>query len=309
MQKKFFLLFLIFLLLPLFSSCQKAETKNAAAPSAPSADAKRFPFKGIVVSVNKAKNEATISHDEIPGYMDAMTMPFPIKDTWVMDEISAGSQIQGELVVEKGDFYLEHVAIVVAPNPNQPPPPSSSEQAEKELAGKEVPNFQLTNQDGKRISTNDFRGKALAVTFIYTRCPLPNFCPLMSIRFSEIAMNLQKSPELKDKVRLLSITFDPAHDTPQVLKNYGAGYYNKDTKPDFTLWQLATGSEEDIHKIADFFGLAYQPDATDKTQIIHSLRTIVIDPQGKIRKVFAGNEWSSEQVLKEMQASLTADNK
>jgi protein SCO1/2 len=305
MPKKFFLLFLICLSLLVFSSCQKAETKNAAAPA--SADAKRFPFKGTVVSVNKAKNEATISHDEIPGYMDAMTMPFPIKDTWVMDEISAGSQIQGELVVEKGDFYLEHVAIVVAPNPNQPPPPTASEQAEKEIAGKELPDFKLTNQDGKRISTNDFRGKALAVTFIYTRCPLPNFCPLMSIRFSEIAMNLQKSPELKDKVRLLSITFDPAHDTPQVLKNYGAGYYNKDTKPDFILWQLATGSEDDIRKIADFFGLAYQTDATDKTQIVHSLRTIVIDPQGKVRKVFAGSEWGSDQVLKELKASLTAE--
>ena len=290
-------------MIPVFSACQKAETSAAS-----TSEAKRFEFKGTVVAVNKPKNAATISHDAIPGYMDAMTMEFPIKDTWVMDEISQGSQIRAQLVIDKGDFYLEHVSIVALPNPNQPPPPVAND-PEKDLLGKELPEFKLTNQDGKRISTGDFRGKALAITFIYTRCPLPNYCPLMSIHFSEMAMNLAKDPGLKDKVRLLSITFDPKHDTPQVLKTYGAGYYNKDTKPDFTLWQFATGSEDDIQKIADFFGLTYQPSPEDKTQIIHSLRTAVIDPQGKVRKVFAGNEWTNDQVMKELRDSLTTENK
>lgn len=303
MQKKFLLLFLICLFIPLFSACQKAETKPA------SAEAKRVDFRGKVISVDKAKKEAVIQHDEIPELqMPAMTMPFPIKEDWAMDELAPGAEIHAQLVVDKGDYYLEHIGIVALPNPDQKPLPPAAD-AEKELVGKELPDFKLTNQDGKRISTNDFRGKALALTFIYTRCPLPNFCPLMSIRFSEMAMNLQKSPELKDKVRLLSITFDPKHDTPEVLKNYGAGYYNKDTKPDFTLWQFATGSEDDIRKVADFFGLAYQADPNDKTQIIHSLRTVVIDPQGKVKKVFAGNEWTNEQIMKELQASLTAENK
>ncbi len=303
MQKRLPPLLLICIFLVFISACQKP-----APPAAASAEAKRFPFKGKVISVNIAKNEAVIQHDEIPGYMDAMTMPFPIKDTWVMEELSPGSQVSAQLVVDKGNFYLEKVAIVALPNPDQSPLPVVNP-AEKELEGKEVPDLKLTNQDGKRIGLKDFSGKALAVTFIYTRCPLPNYCPLMSIRFSEMAMNLQKSPELKDKVRLLSITFDPKNDTPQVLKNYGSGYYNKDTKPDFTVWQLATGSEDDVKKVADFFGLTYQADPQDKTQINHSLRTIVIDPQGKVKKVFAGNDWTNDQVMKELQNSLASENK
>jgi len=304
MQKKFLFLVLFCFIISIFSACQKTETSSAPTP-----EAKRFPFKGKVVSVNKAKNSATILHDEIPGYMDSMTMEFPIKDTWVMDELAPGAEIQAELVVNKGDFYLEHMGIVAAPKPGQPAPPTAAEQAEKDLVGKVLPDFKLTNQDGKRISTNDFRGKALAITFIYTRCPLPNYCPLMSMHFSELAMNLQKRDDLKDKVRLLTVTFDPKNDTPEVLKKYGAGYYNKDVKPDFILWQFATGTEEDVRKIADFAGLAYQPDATDKTQIIHSLRTIVISPEGKVTRIFAGNEWGTDQLLKELQSSLSAENK
>ncbi len=297
MQKRLLPLFLLCFFIAAISACQKPAANQAA-----SAEAKRFPFKGKVISVDKAKKKATIAHEEIPGYMDAMTMEFPISEEWVMDELAPGSEVRAELVVDKGDYYLEKIGIVALPNPNQPPPPA--DKAGGTLEGAQVPDFKLTNQDGKRISINEFSGKALAVTFIYTRCPLPNYCPLMSIRFSEMAMDLQRSPELKDKVRLLSITFDPKNDTPEVLKNYGAGYYNKDVKPDFTLWQLATGSEDDIKKVADFFGLSYQIDPQDKTQIVHSLRTIVIDPQGKVKKVFTGNEWTSAEVMKELENSL-----
>jgi protein SCO1/2 len=302
MQKRLLLLFLLCFVIAFVSACQKTSSQPA------SAEAKRFSLKGKVISVDKVKKKAVISHEAIPGYMDAMTMEFPIREDWVMDELAPGSDIRAELVIDKGDFYLENIGIVALPNPDQPPLPVVNA-AEKELIGKEVPDLKLTNQDGKRISLTQFRGKALALTFIYTRCPLPNYCPLMTIHFSEMAMSLQKMPELKDKVRLLSITFDPKHDTPEVLKTYGEGYYNKDVKPDFTLWQLATGSEDDIKKIAEFFGLSYQADPTDKTQIIHSLRTVVIDPQGKVKKVFAGNEWTNDEVMKELQNSLTSENK
>lgn len=307
MQKNLLPLFLLCLFVAVFSACQKTTSQSNSA-SAASAEAKRFPFKGKVISVDKAKKKATIAHEEIPDYMEAMTMDFPIREAWVMDELAPGSQVTAELVVDKGDYYLEHIGIIALPNPDQPPPPPT-DKAGGTLEGAQVPDLKLTNQDGNRISFNQFHGKALAVTFVYTRCPLPNYCPLMSIRFSEMAMNLQKNAELKDKVRLLSITFDPKNDTPEVLKKYGAGYYNKDVKPDFTLWQLATGSEDEIKKVADFFGLSYQADPTDKTQIVHSLRTIVIDPQGKVKKVFAGNEWTNQQVMKELQDSLAVENK
>lgn len=301
MQKRSLLILIFILLSVCLSACQKP------APAPASAEAKRFPFKGKVKSVDKVKKEAVIEHEEIPGYMPAMTMPFPIKEDWVMDELSQGSEVRAELVVDKGNYYLEKIAIVALPNPNQPPPPT--DKAGGTIEGAELPDLKLTNQDGKRIGMKDFRGKVLAITFIYTRCPLPNYCPLMSIRFSELAMNLQKDAALKDKVRLLSITFDPKHDTPQVLKSYGAGYYNKDVKPDFDLWQLATGTEDDIKKVADFFGLYYQSDPGDEKTINHSLRTIVIDPDGKVKKVFSGNEWSNVELLAEIKSALNPENK
>lgn len=265
-----------------------------------SADAKRYPLKGTVVAVDKAKKKATIKHEEIPGYMDAMTMDFPIKDAWVWEDLTKDSEIRGELVVDKDGFWLENIAISAAPNPNQPPLPVREDKAQ---IGREVPDFTLINQDGKRINLKDFRGKALAVTFIYSRCPLPTYCILMSKNFSDLANQLNDNAEMKDKIRLLSISFDPQTDTPEKLKEYGRGYLGKDSKTDFTVWQLATGTDKEIKSVADFFGLRYEVDEQDKTQFNHSLRTIVITPDGKVQKVFSGNDWTPNDLLKELQTA------
>jgi protein SCO1/2 len=290
----YFLLILFFI--SLFTSCQKAETQTA------STEAKRYALKGKVVAVDKAKKKATIAHDEIPGYMEAMTMDFPIREDWVWEDLTKDARISAELVVDKDGYWLEKIGIVAAPNPNQPPLPPANEKFAQ--IGKEVPSFNLTNQDGKKISTKDFRGKALAITFIYSRCPLPEYCILMSKNFSDIANGLQDNPELKDKIRLLSISFDPQTDTPAKLKEYGLGYFGKNAKPDFTVWQLASGSEKEVREIADFFGLRYQLNANDKTQFDHSLRTIVISPEGKVHEIIAGSDWTPNDLLRELQATL-----
>jgi len=291
---RYFLLILFFTLF--FTACQKAETQTA------STDAKRYTLKGKIVSVDKAKKKATITHDEIPGYMDAMTMDFPIREDWVWEDLTKDAEIRADLVVDKDGYWLEKIGIVAAPNPNQPPLPPANEKFAQ--IGQEVPSFNLTNQDGKKISTRDFRGKALAITFIYSRCPLPEYCILMSKNFSDVANQLQDNPELKDKIRLLSISFDPQTDTPAKLKEYGLGYLGKNAKPDFTVWQLASGSEKEVKEIADFFGLRYQLNANDKTQFDHSLRTIVISPEGKVQEIISGNEWTPNDLLRELQATM-----
>jgi protein SCO1 len=289
---------LLFLLTVCFvSACQKPPTPK---PSA-AADAKRYSFKGKIVSVDKAKKKAEIAHDEIPGFMDAMTMSFPIRADWVWDELAPGAEIRADLVVdEKSDFWLENIGIIAAPNPNQPVPPVDDRFVQ---IGREIPDFKLTNQDGKRISLKDFRGKALAITFIYAQCPLPDYCIKMSTNFSDLA-NRVRDTDLKDKLRLLSISFDPARDTPEKLKQYGLGYLGKDAKPDFTVWQLAVGSDKEVREVADFFGLRYETDQSDKTQFNHSLRTAVVAPDGKVTKIFAGNDWTANDLLREMQATL-----
>lgn len=286
--------FILFALL--LTSCQKATTQNG------SADAKRYTLKGKVISIDKAAKKAKIEHDDIPGYMDAMTMDFPIREEWVWDELTPGSEIRADLVVDnaKGEYWLEKIGIVAAPNPNQPVPRVNENFAQ---VGRQVPDFSLTNQDGKRISLKDFRGKALAMTFIYRECPLPDYCIRMSKNFSDLANQINADAEMKDKVRLLSISFDPARDTPAKLKQYGLGYLGTGAK-DLGVWELAVGSDKEVRSIADFFGLRYEVDQNDKTQINHSLSTAVIGPDGTVRKIFAGNEWTRDDLLRELKASL-----
>jgi len=289
---------LILFVISLFAACQNSQTPTGTV----SADAKRYNLKGKIISVDKAKKKATIAHDEIPGYMEAMTMDFPIREDWVWEDLTKDAEIRADLVVDKDGYWLEKIGIVAAPNPNQPPLPPANEKFAQ--IGQEVPSFNLTNQDGKKISSRDFRGKALAITFIYSRCPLPEYCILMSKNFSDAALQLKSNPELKDKIRLLSISFDPQTDTPAKLKEYGMGYLGKNAEPDFTVWQLATGSEAEVRAIADFFGLRYGLNSQDKTQIDHSLRTIVITPEGKVQEIIAGSDWTTNDLLRELQATV-----
>lgn len=263
---------------------------------------KRYTLKGKVIAVDPAKKKATIEHLEVPGYMPAMTMDFTIKADWVWNDLKPGTEISNsDLVVDETatpPYWLENLALVLPKDDSAPPVDDRFAQV-----GREVPAFTLTNQDKKRISTADFKGKSWALTFIYSRCPLPEYCIKMSTNFSDAALELMKS-DLKDKVRLLTISFDPENDTPERLRQYGLGYLGKDAKPDFSVWQLAVGSDAEVRKIADFFGLRYEVDQTDKTQINHSLRTAVIGPDGKVTKVFSGSDWTSADLIGELKATV-----
>lgn len=294
---------IIFLLLfssLLFSACQKpAVETNSSNPT------KRYALKGKVVSVDRDRKRATVDHEPVEGYMDAMTMEFPIHEDWVWDDLVPGSEIRAELVVDnsaKDPFWLEKIGIIASAKPGQPSPAVDERFAQ---IGKEIPDFMLTNQDGRRISMRDFRGRALAITFIYAQCPLPDYCIKMSTNFSDAANRIMAEPEARDKFRLLSISFDPERDTPEKLRSYGLGYLGKDAKPDFSVWQLAVGSsDKEVRAVADFFGLRYEVDESDKTQFNHSLRTAVIGPDGKVTKIFPGNEWTVNDLIREMKAAL-----
>ena len=292
---RYLTLFLIFI--SLFSACKSTETSNK------SATIERYPLKGKVISVDKAAKTASIKHEDIPGLMPPMTMDFLIKEDWVWEDLLPGSEIRAELVVDKqakDPYWLEKIGILAVAIPGQDNPPVNDNFAQ---IGKPVPDFTLTNQDGKKISIKDFKGKPLAITFIYSKCPLPEYCIKMSTNFSDLANQLMADPAQKDKFRLLSISFDPANDTPEKLRSYGLGYLGKGAKPDFSVWQLAVGKDEEVRKIADFFGLRYEIDPNDKANFNHSLRTAVIAPDGTVKKILAGNTWTPAELLKEMEAS------
>ncbi|CAN5818604.1 SCO family protein [soil metagenome] len=258
-------------------------------------NAKHYELKGKVLTVEKDKHLVTVSHEEIKGFMDAMTMPFTVRDEWVFDQAGAGDQITATLVVDGAESWLENVVIIKS---NAEPGIKASPGAVGANTGDEVPDFALVNQDNEPIRTGQYKGKALLLTFIYTRCPIPEYCTLMSNNFSSVERELQKQPELHRKTRLLSISIDPSYDTPAVLRSYGASHTGRFGDETFSHWAFATGTREQVKEVAQFFGLQYYP---EKDQILHGLRTAIIAPNGKVHKVYRGNEWKPEEVLKDIE--------
>jgi protein SCO1/2 len=259
----------------------------------PGAGAKRYVLRGTVVSFNKDQREVVIAHEDVPGLMEGMTMPFTLKEPSAYDVMRPGDKIQATLVVDAERTVIENPVISHAEPDAAAPPPSQSQPSEPQLGG-EAPDFALTNQDGKKITLRDYRGRALALTFIYTRCPLPDYCVLMSNNFAEIDRALARDPDLAAKSRLLSISIDPAYDTPKVLRSYGAAHTGNYSEERFVRWQFATGDPAEVRRAANYFGLIYAPDGD---QIVHSLRTAVVAPDGKLYKLYRGNEWKPEDVL------------
>lgn len=259
-----------------------------------SANEKRYPLKGKVVSVEKADRTATIAHQDVPGYMPAMTMPFKIKNDADLEMLKPGDEITATLVVDDLASWIEITAIVEGGSPLTP----TSVVPGEPKPGDEIPDFGLVNQDGKRIHLSQYKGQALALTFIYTRCPQPDQCTLMSNNFAAIDRELVKTPDVYDRVHLLTISFDPDYDTPKVMRSYGAGHTGRYSDENFQHWEFLTGSKDEVKGIAQFFGLRYYLDTeSGDEQVIHSLRTAVIGPDGKLVKLYRGNEWKPEEIV------------
>src|SRR6266849_4048987 len=176
-----------------------------------SANEKRYPLKGKVVAVDKTDRTATIAHEDIAGYMPAMTMPFKIKNDADLEMLKPGDQVTATLVVDGLSSWIEITAIVEGGSPLTPTAVVPGEPK----PGDDIPDFQLVNQDGKRIHLTQYRGKAIALTFVYTRCPQPDQCTLMSNNFAAIDKELDKQPDIYNKTHLLTISFDPDYDTPK----------------------------------------------------------------------------------------------
>jgi protein SCO1/2 len=255
----------------------------------------RYDLKGKVVNVDKRGSTVTIAHEDIPGLMEGMTMPFKLKDEWAFDQLAPGDQVSATLVIQGDRSWLEGIVF----SRQEPIPESAAytSAAGEPRTGDEVLDFSLTNQDGKPIRLKQYKGRPLVITFIYTRCPLPDYCPMMMRRFTEINEALRDKPQMYGKARLLAISVDPDFDTPGVIKAYGAAFAGQA----FEDWEFATGSPDEIKKVAEFFGMQYW---TEGDQIIHSLRTAVISAEGRLFRLYPGNEWKAADILSDLE-SLT----
>src|SRR6185312_3981791 len=241
------------------------------------APGKIYKLHGKVMSVDRLGHELIIDHDAIPGFMDAMTMPYPVKDEAMLDQVAAGDEIEADLRVQEDK--AEIVALKVLKKAPSGTAPVPSTQMHVPSTGERVPNFALTNQSNARIHLNDYLGKVLLITFFYTRCPLNDYCPKVNGNFAAIDKDLEKSPAAYANTHLLSISFDSKHDIPAVLRSYGAAYTERYTKEDFKHWEFATAPADEMKRLADFFGVFYERDGD---RITHSLSTAVIGPDGKI---------------------------
>lgn len=264
-----------------------------------SANEKRYPLKGKVVSVDKADRTATIAHEDIPGYMPGMTMPFKIKNDADLEMLKPGDQVTAQLVVDDLSAWLEITAIIEGGSPLSP----TSTVPGEPKPGDDVPDFGLVNQDGKRIHLAQYKGKAFALTFVYTRCPQPDQCTLMSNNFAAVDKQLQGDASAYEKTHLLTVSFDPDYDTPKVMRSYGSGHTGRYSDETFQHWEFLTGSKDEVKGIAQFFGLRYFLDTeSGDEQVIHSLRTAVIGPDGKLFKLYRGNEWKPEEIVADLKS-------
>lgn len=263
--------------------------------------ARRYELKGTVVSVDPQQQVVVISHDEIVGYMEAMTMPFTLKQQWAYNVLTRGDHVQATLVVSGDRSWLEQLVITQKSETTAGASDASQLTDLGAKPGDDLPEFSLVNQDARPIRLSHYRGKALVLTFIYTRCPLPDLCPKMTKNFAEIHLALRQKPELYEHTHLLSISFDYAYDTPQVLRAYGAAVIGNGAPETFAQWEFATGSAPEVQAVAKFFGLVYLPEAG---QIIHSLRTAVITPDSKVFKVYTDNLWTPADILQDIKQAL-----
>jgi protein SCO1 len=268
-----------------------------------SAPSKHYELRGKIMAVDKLGHQLIIDHEAIPGFMEAMTMPYSVTDYAMLDKVAVGDQIKADLQVQPDKIAIDKLEVLKKADPNSLPVPTT--QMHVPQPGEQVPNFELTNQNGRHIHLADYRGKTLLVTFFYTRCPLNDYCPRVNGNFAAIDKSLAKDDKLYSGTHLLSISFDGKRDTPEVLRSYGAAYTERYSKEDFKHWEFAAAQPARMKPIADFFGVFYEPDGDS---ITHSLSTSVIGPDGKIEAWYPGNSWTPEELLAVLREKSTASS-
>jgi protein SCO1/2 len=272
---------------------------GCAKQQAPAPEQKRYQLRGKVISVERTDKLVVIAHEPIPGFMDAMTMGFKLGDERDFDRLQRGDSVEATLVVQGMNSWLETLFITRPQNPDASDADVLTKPLPMPNPGDAVPDLALVNHEGKRIRISDLRGKIVVLTFIFTRCPLPNFCPLMNMNFAKVAKELEREPSRAARTHLLTISFDSDYDTPAVLKKARAAFDEPNTKR-AVVWDFATGKKAEIRKATDFFGLSYEVKGKNAEDTVHTLRTAVIAPDGKVAKVLTGNTWTIEEVLAEI---------
>ena len=260
---------------------------------------REFTVRGVVREARPAKSQLVVKHEEIPDYMDAMTMPFQVRDPKILESVKPGDDITFQLHVTDKDHWIDGLKIVAAGSGGKEAPRPKATDITPFKAGDPLPSLTFTDERGQPLKLDDYRGKALAVTFIYTRCPLPNFCPLLSEKFRTVQETLLADPAAPKNWQLLSVSIDPEHDTAEVLQRYA-----KAQQANAAQWKFATGDLRDITVLGLRSGLEFWEGGSE---ITHNLRTVVFDAQGRMKKVFSENTWTAKELADELRAGASVE--
>jgi len=255
--------------------------------------ADHYDTRGVVRGFSPDRSTIEIQHENIPNFMPSMTMPFVARDPKQIADLKTGDAISFRMAVTQKDFWIENVKKIRREEVNVAEPKQTSSVSTRGEArlkeGDEMPAFSLTNQNGDRVSLDTFHGQPFVLTFVFTRCPVPNFCPRMSNNFEELQAAIKASGRTLATTRLLSITLDPGYDTPKVLNDYAA-FHHADSK----IWSFATGDEKEIDSLTRAFSVYRQ---NEGGTISHGLATALINPNGTLERIWRGNAWTPAEVI------------
>jgi protein SCO1/2 len=283
-------------------SCRQDRAAVPPPPTAvvPATNPHLYQVKGVVKELEPEKRKVKITHEEIPGYMEAMTMLFDVKDARELEGLQPGDTVSFRMIVTEADGWIDQVKKIDGPRTPLPTTDPAIFRRVREVdplvVGDALPDYTFTNSAGQVVRLSDYKGQALAFTFIFTRCPFPTFCPRLNADFAEAQAKLKSLPDGPTNWHLLSITIDPAYDTPQRLAEYATLYH-----PDTAHWDFVTGDLTDITAIGEQFGLQFWREKPNEP-INHNVRTVVVDAAGRVQWVTSDNEWKPdllvEQILK-----------
>jgi protein SCO1/2 len=280
------------------SSCKKSAPGSSpdSGVAAPSTNQRVFQVKGVIKAVRPDQKEIEIKHEAIPGYMPAMTMPFDVKDSNELTGLQPGQPISFRLTVTDTDGWVDNLKSL-GPPAEEPATNSTAVQplrvVEPLKVGQLLPELYLTNELGQAVATTQFKGQALAITFLFTRCPFPTFCPRLANDFAETQQKMLTLHGGPTNWHLLTVSFDPEFDQPAVLKAYALAHHYDPAHSTF-----ATSNLDDVSALGDLFGLAFWHDSTGS--ITHNMRTAVIDAKGRLQRVFEGKDWTSADLVAEL---------
>jgi protein SCO1/2 len=275
------------------------------APSTQASATKQYPVRGTVVQVDATDGQLTLQHEAIPGLMEAMTMQYPVTNKSALSELHPGDKIMATLLADPSsqgpvNLRLSEIDIIAQAKPDY----VQAVQYHVPTSGDLVPDFSLLNQSDKKVDLKQYRGKVLLMTFIYTRCPLSDYCPRMSRNFAQIDQELAADPKLYKDTHLLSVSFDPTYDTPKVLRSYGGAYTGKYSRATFQHWEFAAPSEKELPKMEQYFDVGVTPGQNGTLQ--HSLATVLIGKDGKVIAFYPTNDWSVADVLQRVKQAANA---